>query len=127
MKVVSISERRIEGRRHEPSDRVMDLQALIWDYQKRIGATWQDLADDANLSADTVRKIASGETKSPHLLTEAKLANALGLRVVYVQAHAVRQPDEIDLNSMRSSIPTNPESAASAKKRRLKKYAKSAS
>lgn len=46
--------------------------------------TWNQLADKANLSHETVIRLGERDTKYPHLRTVLRLAEAVGMRVALI-------------------------------------------
>ncbi len=78
-----------------------DLRGLVWSDERTNHRSWDQLAREAGISYATVRNLAVGETKRPHLRTIHKLLLAMGFRFAVVPGNAPRLRQELDLSKYR--------------------------
>ena len=91
--VLKILEARYQKDLVEATDTIFELAASR-------GWSWEDLAEHANLSYATVWRLGSRVTQLPRWQTFWKLAQALGLRAVFIDAITSQR---ISLEDIRAS------------------------
>jgi transcriptional regulator with XRE-family HTH domain len=76
------------------------LQGLIWAHGRHTKDGWKELAGDANLCYSTIRNLAAGETKSPHLVTTLKILKATGVSLPMFLESAGGSPTALNPDEM---------------------------